>query len=182
MLYYAVLGANWGPRISTLKRAIEWLAASADRLQIESVSSAWEGQDGHLPFAPYVNVAIAFTTDMPLHELRILCRIVEQQHGRVRQGERAAPVALDVDLVLSEDLHGLHEMTEKNLILPHVAVPLYDVATPRLSGWLIQQLRERENDWESMRSRLWMLAGPEDIHSQPAQTRSRFELSVRAIK
>lgn len=163
MLYYAVLGSNWGPRVSTLKRALESLADPEQKIHIEGVSCAWEGQDGHQSFAPYINLAVAFSTDRPIHELRVLCRYIEQQNGRVRHGDRAVPVALDIDLVLSEDNQKLHELTQKNLILPYTAVPLYDVATPRLGGWLGEQLKERGNNWEAMRSRLWMIAEPDDM-------------------
>lgn len=166
MLHYAILGANTGPRLSTLKRAIGSLADSDETLCVQGVSCAWEGQDGHLPHAPFINVAIAFTSGRGTESLRHLAKRVETEHGRQRDDRRNAPVALDIDLVLSEDATSINELTRSNLLVAYCAVPLYDVATPRLAAWLMCHIRERESNWESLRSRLWMVAEPEDVFTE----------------
>jgi len=162
-LYYALLGANSGARLSTIKRAIKTLPLADKTLAIQAVSCAWEGQDGHLPYAPYINVGLAFTSSLEPEAMQLLAKRIERELGRERDDSRNAPIALDIDILLLEGATGIQELTRKNLLVPYCAVPLYEVASPRLGTWLMHLVRERESNWEALRSRLWLVAEPEDL-------------------
>jgi 2-amino-4-hydroxy-6-hydroxymethyldihydropteridine diphosphokinase len=80
----------------------------------------------------YVNAVMAISTALSPLELLKALQQIEQEHGRVRTGERWGPRTLDLDLLL----YGDQQIQLPDLIVPHVGIadrefvlyPLYEIA------------------------------------------------------
>ncbi|WP_144393100.1 2-amino-4-hydroxy-6-hydroxymethyldihydropteridine diphosphokinase [Pleionea sediminis] len=80
----------------------------------------------------YINAVVKISTALTPLELLTALQQIENQHGRVRQGERWGPRTLDLDLLLygnkSIDLPQLkvphYGMKERNFVL----LPLFEIA------------------------------------------------------
>lgn len=109
---YLGLGSNLGDRAATLRAAVNALAA---HLRISAVSSLYDTAPQLVTDQPrFLNAALAGTTALePLALLRAV-KAVETALGRV-PGPRYGPRALDIDLLLVDDLI----LDTPELILPH---------------------------------------------------------------
>ena len=128
---FVSLGSNILP-YRNLARAVELLVA---RLEITAVSSFWASEAKGAPGSPpFLNAAVGMETTLGPAELKFeVLRPLEAEMGRVRSGDRNAPRAIDLDLVLYGDL----VVDQENLCLPdpelltcaHIVVPLAEIAT-----------------------------------------------------
>ncbi|MDQ3382133.1 MAG: 2-amino-4-hydroxy-6-hydroxymethyldihydropteridine diphosphokinase [Actinomycetota bacterium] len=112
---YVGLGANLGPREVTLLRAVDVLAAEQG-VEILAVSQLRETDPvGNVEQPTFVNGAVAVETSLSPRELLDALLRVEQELGRVRDGERWGPRTIDLDLLL----YGYEIVDEPGLRVPH---------------------------------------------------------------
>jgi len=112
---YVGLGANLGPREVTLLRAVDVLAAEQG-VKILAVSQLRETDPvGNVEQPTFVNGAVAVETSLSPRELLDALLRVEQELGRVRDGERWGPRTIDLDLLL----YGYEIVDEPGLCVPH---------------------------------------------------------------
>jgi len=112
---YIGIGSNLGERESTIRDALELLAADPE-LEVEAVSSILETDPVGVVDQPrFLNAAIRLATDLAPYPLLERLLAVEQQLGRVRTGERYGPRTIDLDLLL----YGDEIVDEPGLRVPH---------------------------------------------------------------
>jgi 2-amino-4-hydroxy-6-hydroxymethyldihydropteridine diphosphokinase len=113
-LAYVGLGANLGPRETTLLRAVD-LLAETDGVDVLAVSQLRETEPVGVVEQPhFLNGAVALDTSLSPREL--LDRLLEIEHrlGRVRD-VRWGPRVVDLDLLV----YGDRQMDEPGLRVPH---------------------------------------------------------------
>jgi 2-amino-4-hydroxy-6-hydroxymethyldihydropteridine diphosphokinase len=111
------LGANLGKRREAIERAIEALRATPG-IAVERVSTLIETEPvgGPANQPKYLNGAAALRTSLVPRELLNALLSIERNLGRDRSsGERNAPRAIDLDLLLYDEL----VISEADLIIPH---------------------------------------------------------------
>ncbi len=112
---YVGLGANLGPREVTLLRAVDVLAAERG-VEILAVSQLRESDPvGNVDQPTFLNGAVAVETSLSPRELLDALLRVEQELGRVRDGERWGPRTIDLDLLV----YGDKLVEEPGLRVPH---------------------------------------------------------------
>jgi 2-amino-4-hydroxy-6-hydroxymethyldihydropteridine diphosphokinase len=113
---YVGLGANLGERETTLRRALELLAAE-DGIELVAVSALRETDPVGVEDQPrFLNGAAALETTLGARELLDVLLRVERALGRVRDGtQRWGPRTIDVDLLLYDD----DVVDEPGLRVPH---------------------------------------------------------------
>ena len=94
------LGSNI-ERVANLRSALNTLEKTFGVLTCSSIyESATVGFDGD----PFYNMVLAFETQRTLHELVMILREIEIEHGRTRVSSKFSSRALDLDLMLYGDL------------------------------------------------------------------------------
>ncbi len=112
---YVGLGANLGPREVTLLRAVDLLAAEPG-IEVLEVSRLRESDPvGKTDQPEFLNGAVAVETELSPRELLDALLRVEQELGRVRDGERWGPRTIDLDLLV----YGDEIVDEPGLRVPH---------------------------------------------------------------
>ena len=112
---YIGIGSNLGERDVTIRDALELLASDPD-LEIEAVSAIRETDPVGVVDQPrFLNAAIRLTTELAPGLLLERLLGVEQQLGRIREGERYGPRTIDLDLLL----YGAEIVDEPGLRVPH---------------------------------------------------------------
>jgi 2-amino-4-hydroxy-6-hydroxymethyldihydropteridine diphosphokinase len=113
---YVGLGANLGERETTLRRALELLAAE-DGIELVAVSALRETDPVGVEDQPrFLNGAAALETTLGARELLDVLLRVERALGRVRDGTRRwGPRTIDLDLLLYDD----DVVDEPGLRVPH---------------------------------------------------------------
>lgn len=112
---YVGLGANLGPREATLARAVELLGA-VDGVDVLAVSQLRETDPVGVVEQPrFLNGAALLETSLAPRELLDALLRVERELGRVRDGTRWGPRAIDLDLLL----YGDEVVDEPGLRVPH---------------------------------------------------------------
>jgi 2-amino-4-hydroxy-6-hydroxymethyldihydropteridine diphosphokinase len=123
------LGSNTRPK--------ENLASCLDELLLRfkdlAFSSVFKSQARGHTGPDYLNMAVGFNTDMPLQELALLLKKIEDKHGRDRTVPHSSSTTLDLDLLTYGDKVGRFD----NIILPraeileaaHVLKPLSQIAS-----------------------------------------------------
>ncbi len=112
---YIGLGANLGDRATTLRQALDDLAASPD-VVVEGCSRFHETEpQGGPPGQPrYLNAVARLRTRLGPRALLDLLLEVERRHGRTREVPNG-PRTLDLDLLI----YGRHTINQPGLIVPH---------------------------------------------------------------
>jgi 2-amino-4-hydroxy-6-hydroxymethyldihydropteridine diphosphokinase len=112
---YVGLGANLGDRAGTLGRAIELLGAWPG-IEVVAVSSFRETDPvGYLDQPRFLNAAVAIDTSLDPEAVLAALLDIERELGRVREGPRFGPRAVDLDLLLVEGV----TLDRPGLTLPH---------------------------------------------------------------
>lgn len=115
MRAYIGLGSNLGDRETTLRAALDALAAAPGITQV-TVSSVRETEPvGYLDQPSFLNAAAAVETDLRPRELLDLLLRIERELGRTREGARYGPRTIDLDLLL----YGSERVEEAGLTVPH---------------------------------------------------------------
>jgi 2-amino-4-hydroxy-6-hydroxymethyldihydropteridine diphosphokinase len=114
-IVYIGLGANLGDRESTIRTALELLAADGD-VQVDAVSSLSETDPvGYEDQPRFLNGAAALRTQLAPRALLDRLQDIERQLGRDRSVPRFGPRTIDLDLLL----YGSAEIDEPGLEIPH---------------------------------------------------------------
>ena len=115
MRAYVGLGANLGEREETIRRALELLAETAG-VAVTRVSALRETEPwGRVAQPRFLNGVAELETTLDPETLVGVLLDVERRLGRVRDGARWGPRAIDLDLLL----HGVTELDVPGLTLPH---------------------------------------------------------------
>jgi 2-amino-4-hydroxy-6-hydroxymethyldihydropteridine diphosphokinase len=126
---YLGLGSNLGDRLATLRAAVD---ALAPQVAVQHVSSVYDTAPQLVEDQPrFLNAAVSGTTNLEPLELLHVVKSIETALGRV-PGPRFGPRALDIDLLLVDDL----VLDTPELTLPHprlverafALVPLAEIA------------------------------------------------------
>jgi 2-amino-4-hydroxy-6-hydroxymethyldihydropteridine diphosphokinase len=109
------LGANLGDRVTTLRSAVDALAATPG-LHLVAVSAFYETAPvGGPPGQPsYLNAVLVADSALPATDLLARAHEIEDEHGRVR-AERWGPRTLDIDLLAV----GTQTQASAELTIPH---------------------------------------------------------------
>lgn len=141
------MGSNMHQPLQQLETALKHLRENFTDLQS---SSFYRTEPVGGPAQPdYVNGCVMFETSVSPDRLLKTLQSIEQDSGRIRNGELNQPRTLDLDLILYDDLI----LTEPGLTLPHprfrerrfVLEPLAELAphlTDPVSGKNITELLE----------------------------------------
>jgi 2-amino-4-hydroxy-6-hydroxymethyldihydropteridine diphosphokinase len=114
-LVYIGLGSNLGDRESTIRAAVERLAATPG-IELVAVSSLHETDPvGYADQPRFLNGAVALRTELPPRTLLGRLQEVERELGRDRSGPRFGPRTIDLDLLL----YGAEQIDENDLQIPH---------------------------------------------------------------
>ena len=112
---YVGLGGNLGPTEVTLLRAVDLLAAEPE-IEVLAVSQLRETDPvGNVDQPTFLNGAVAVETSLSARELLDALLRVEQELGRMRDGERWGPRTIDLDLLV----YGDEIVNEPGLRVPH---------------------------------------------------------------
>jgi 2-amino-4-hydroxy-6-hydroxymethyldihydropteridine diphosphokinase len=112
---YVGLGANLGAREAVLRRAVALLDAREDVVVVATSQLRETDPVGFLDQPRFLNGAVVLDTELAPHELLAVLLEVERELGRVRDGVRNGPRAIDLDLLLYDEV----TMDEPDLTLPH---------------------------------------------------------------
>lgn len=107
------LGANLGSPLETIERALRWLDAAPGVRVAARSSFRWTEPVGP-PQPRYLNGVARLETTRAPRDLLSLTRALERAAGR-RTGPRWGPRALDLDLLMVDDL----VLDTPELVLPH---------------------------------------------------------------
>lgn len=114
---FASLGSNQN-REENIRSAVQSLRTIFGTLRLSSVyqnkAVGFDGDD-------FLNMVVAFNSDMTPQAIQQQFRQIEDEHGRIRHGEKFAPRLLDIDLILYGDL----VCDEAGLKLPRIDIIEY---------------------------------------------------------
>ena len=128
---YIGLGSNLN---QPLKQVITALAQidEIEQTMLQNYSSMYISRPlGPKDQPPYINAVAQIATRLTPHELLFHLKRIENEHGRMREGERWGPRTLDLDILV----YGNISIKEQSLIIPHpgikqrefVLYPLHEV-------------------------------------------------------
>ena len=115
---YIGLGSNLEEPVEQLQGAIAALNQNSE-IEVTAVSHFYRNP----PMGPqdqpdYVNAAVEVKVELGPYELLRVMQSIEDDHGRVRQGERWGPRTLDLDLLL----YGEEFLDDPRLTIPHPGI------------------------------------------------------------
>ncbi len=130
-LAYIGLGANLNAPLETIKKAIVALSQLPNSKLVAQSKIYASKPMGPVDQPDYVNAVVLLETSLSPHELFEQTCQIEQDHGRVRNGEHWGPRTLDLDLLL----FGEQTLNDELLTVPHygikdrefVVMPLLDI-------------------------------------------------------
>jgi 2-amino-4-hydroxy-6-hydroxymethyldihydropteridine diphosphokinase len=85
------------------------------------VSSIYESDAVGFEGDPFYNLVVAFATELPVAEVAKRLALIEDQHGRDRQGKKFSARTIDLDLLL----YGDEIVAEGRLQLPRAEITRY---------------------------------------------------------
>lgn len=118
VIAYIALGSNLDQPVEQIKSARHAIASLAG-VQELAFSSLYQS----LPMGPqnqpdYVNAVMSVATDLLPMELLHCLQTIENDHGRIRKGERWGARTLDLDILL----YGDQKIDLPDLIIPHMGL------------------------------------------------------------
>ena len=129
---YIGLGSNLQQPIEQVKRALQQLTKIPHTYLLAASPLYRSAPLGPADQPDYINAVAALDTRLAPLDLLDALQAIEQQQGRVREGERWGPRTLDLDLLL----YGDQQFQTERLTVPHpglgernfVLYPLHDIA------------------------------------------------------
>jgi 2-amino-4-hydroxy-6-hydroxymethyldihydropteridine diphosphokinase len=112
---YVALGANLGDREAALRLAVAALAGRGDTTVIAISELRETDPVGYVDQPRFLNGAVLLETELGARALLDELLEIERELGRVRDGRRDGPRAIDLDLLL----YGDETIDEPGLTLPH---------------------------------------------------------------
>ena len=149
---YIGIGSNLGDRMTNCAHAME-LISEKQSISIARVSRWYEttAMNGPAPSGqpPFINGALEIGTSLGAKELLCALMDIEARMGRPHPRPKGEPRAIDLDILLYDDL----SLNLEHLIIPHpemtkrlfVLIPLCDIAAGvrhPASGLTIRSLRD----------------------------------------
>ena len=101
---YLGIGSNMEPDLNIAKG----LQVLSDELTIEQVSPWYQSPALGFEGPDFINLVVRASTDMSLTELVLLLKQIEMQFGRAPNAAKYSSRALDIDVVMYDDLLGDH--------------------------------------------------------------------------
>lgn len=146
---YIGLGSNLNQPLRQVAAALAQID-EIDQTELQNFSSMYLSRPmGPKDQPPYVNAVAHVVTRLSPHALLTHLNRIENEHGRLRQGEHWGPRTLDLDILV----YGNLSMNDQSLIIPHpgikyrefVLYPLHEVnknlMIPRLG--LVSRIKSR---------------------------------------
>ena len=129
---YIGIGSNLNDPVRQVREAMEELEMIPDSLLIARSSLYGSTPMGPADQPDYVNAVVALDTVLSAEELLRALQAIEQELGRVRDGEQWGPRVVDLDLLL----YGRETIRTADLTVPHpglherdfVIIPLAEIA------------------------------------------------------
>ena len=129
---YIGLGANLNDPVTTIKLAMHELSLLPQSRFVSASALYMSKPMGPADQPDYVNAAVLIETQLTAHQVFEQTCMIEQQHGRVRDGEHWGPRTLDLDILLfDQDI-----INDEQLTVPHYGIkerefviyPLLDIS------------------------------------------------------
>jgi len=129
---YIGIGSNLDDPVQQVSQAINELGQLANCEMLKFSSLYRSAPMGPADQPDYINAVVALSTSLDPITVLDKLQAIEQQHGRLRSGERWGPRTLDLDILLV----GEKTINLDQLIIPHpgldqrsfVLYPLYEIA------------------------------------------------------
>ncbi len=126
------------------------LSSALDELLLQfhdlALSSVYRSKAQDSAAADYLNMAVGIETDMPLQELAVLLKKIEDKHRRDRSTPKSERVTLDIDLLMygekSGNFDGIVLPRPEVLTAAYVLWPLSQVAAKKKHPALKQSYAE----------------------------------------
>lgn len=130
-LVYIGLGSNLNDPVMQVKRAVSRLRTLVNSRFIKASSLYQSAPMAAMDQPDYINAIVLLETELSALELLDRLQDIEQEQGRVRDGERWGARVLDLDILL----FGEDEIDTERLVVPHyglherlfVLLPLMEV-------------------------------------------------------
>lgn len=114
-----------------------------EKVEIQSVSSAWESPPVGTKGPAFINAAVLLSTELTANVLKQkVLRPIETQLGRVRTKDRYAPRPIDLDIVIFNGELLDNELWEQAYLALPTAELLPDYSNPK-TGETLSQAAER---------------------------------------
>ena len=131
-IVYISLGSNLDNPVQQIKTALSALRQIPDTNFIGCSSLYQTAPVGYWPQPDFINAVAALETSLSAETLLAQLQLVEHRQGRIRDGKKNRPRALDLDLLL----YGNEIIQSPNLVVPHprlherafVLMPLEEIA------------------------------------------------------
>ena len=115
---YIGLGSNLQDPIRQVSDALLRLS-QLDNTSLHAISSLYSSRPmGPANQPPYINAVAWLKTKLDAHVLLNALQSIENEHGRVRQGEHWGPRTLDLDILV----YGNYKLKSQALKVPHPGI------------------------------------------------------------
>lgn len=109
------LGSNLKRPLEQVQQAVSELSAIPLTRMLQVSSFYRSAPMGPADQPDYINAVVELETGLEAHALLEALQSIEQQHGRIREGERWGPRTLDLDILL----YGDAVIADDRLQIPH---------------------------------------------------------------
>ncbi len=151
-----------------------YTSAALDALHLHfgalTVSAVYESEAVGFSGDNFYNFVVAFDTDLPVAQLSVLLKTIEDENGRCRQGPKFSGRTLDIDILTYDQLVGNYsgvqlprgEITKNAFVL----LPLADIAPDQLHPELKIAYTQLWQDYAENQS-LWTVGFEWQGHALP---------------
>ncbi|WP_444883627.1 2-amino-4-hydroxy-6-hydroxymethyldihydropteridine diphosphokinase [Microbulbifer sp. PSTR4-B] len=152
---YLSLGSNIN-RAQYIRAALDALAGQFGDLE---VSQVFESEAVGFPGDNFYNLVVGLQTDLPVGQLALCLRGIEDANGRLRSGPKFSARTLDIDILIYDQLTG----TIDGVKLPRgeivknafVLQPLAEIAPEVLHPIEQKTYRQLWNEYDQASQKLW---------------------------
>ncbi|WP_444891460.1 2-amino-4-hydroxy-6-hydroxymethyldihydropteridine diphosphokinase [Microbulbifer sp. DLAB2-AF] len=152
---YLSLGSNIN-RAQYIRAALDALAGQFGDLE---VSQVFESEAVGFPGDNFYNLVVGLQTDLPVGQLALCLRGIEDANGRLRSGPKFSARTLDIDILTYDQLTG----TIDGVKLPRgeivknafVLQPLAEIAPEVLHPIEQKTYRQLWNEYDQASQKLW---------------------------
>ena len=152
---YISIGSNINPA-ENVQQAVKVLREHFSEL---NVSPVYESEAVGFEGSNFLNLVVAASTGLDVHETNALLHKIEDEYGRDRSGPRFSSRTIDLDLLLYDDLvmneHGLEIPREEILQNAFVLWPLADVAAGLIHPQHGKTMAELWQAFDKSSQKLW---------------------------
>ena len=117
-LVYVAIGSNLGDRAAHIRQAVDDIQSLEGSSQLRCSSMYETDPMGPQDQPDYLNAVCEFLYSETAEVLLDSLQHIEQQHGRVRSGQRWGARVLDLDIALFGD----QQISTPNLTIPHAGI------------------------------------------------------------